>query len=178
MALPSFKDVPPEWKHPFGPYRQAPPEYGGNWYLVNPFVSSEPWLNQAPQAEQTPPEFLETFGPLPHIRDPFYQEWRDNLKYFKGVKLPEYISQAQLNAANEIFVAWQMGKAVIYEGRYGFSARFPETGEYDFDIDARTAVTDSHFTVARFQIRLAQEGKTPARWHGYVPPQVYGGNPK
>ena len=133
MAVPHYPTVPIEWQHPFGPYRQAPAEYGGEWYYVSPFAP-EPWLT-GPSATEPP---ASGYG---HLKDPFYQEWNDNLKAFKGIKLPAYITQAQADTANEVFRAWGMGAAAIYEGRYGFSARFPDTGEYEFDIDARTAVT-------------------------------------
>lgn len=177
MAIPHYPDVPAEWKHPFGPYRQAPAEFGGEWWFVNPFYGPEPWKTDVvPDAS---PEFVKVFGPAPKRNDPFYQEWFDNKKHFKGIKLPEYISQAELDLANETYRAWSLGDAVIYEGRYGFSARWPESGEYDFDWDARGAVMNVHQVVATFQIKAYQEGKTPAKWHPFVPPAIYGGeNPK
>ena len=62
------KEIPEAWKHPVGPYRQAPPEYGGEWWLVNPFSGDEPWLlldRKAPVPEVLPVGFENTFGPRP-----------------------------------------------------------------------------------------------------------------
>ena len=74
---PSFPDVPDSAKYPAGPYRQAPPEYGGEWWLVNPFTGDEPWGNPAEAAapaasptskyatENLPADFLQAFGEMP-----------------------------------------------------------------------------------------------------------------
>lgn len=40
---PRYQDVPDSWKWPIGPYQQAPEEFGGEWWKVNPFTGSEPW---------------------------------------------------------------------------------------------------------------------------------------
>ena len=67
-GTPRYPDVP-EWaKHPLGPYHQAPLEYGGEWWSVNPFTGPEPWIPRASQNEQTLPDaFAEIFG-LRHKR--------------------------------------------------------------------------------------------------------------
>jgi len=171
--IPHYKDVPAEWRHPFGPYRQAPPDKGGEWWYTDFFTGITPWVQAAPP-KGADPEFVKVFGARPGHQDPFYQEWLDNEEQFQGVKLPEWMTQDELDAANEIFVAWGMGKAVIYEGRYGFSARFPETGVYEFEANAYNVKNTPHLVVAGFQIRLAQSGKAPAKWHPFVPPQLQG----
>lgn len=177
MPLPRYKDVPPEWKKPFGPYVQAPAEFGAEWWYVYPF-NPEPWKSEGPVADNAPPDFVAVFGPRPHIRDPFYGEWEQNRKAWKGVGLPEWMTQEQLNTANAIFEAWGMGKGVVYEGRYGYSARFPATKKYDFEAAAYNLLNTAHLVVADFQIRSAQEGMPPAKWHPFVPPQVRGENPQ
>ena len=35
---PRYQDVPDVWKWPIGPYQQAPEEFGGEWWKVNPFT--------------------------------------------------------------------------------------------------------------------------------------------
>jgi hypothetical protein len=36
----SDAEIPAHWKAPYGPYRQAPQQYGGEWWFVNPFTSA------------------------------------------------------------------------------------------------------------------------------------------
>jgi hypothetical protein len=70
MSTPRFRQVPEDWKHPLGPYRQAPAEYGGEWWLVNPFTTDEPWVTQSVIVErELPPGLVEVFGLRPRISD-------------------------------------------------------------------------------------------------------------
>ena len=69
MGVPRYKEVPEHWRSPIGPYRQAPAEFGGEWWMVNPFTTEEPWRNEAGPTEQLPDGFLEIFGPRPKVSD-------------------------------------------------------------------------------------------------------------
>ena len=137
-----YKEIPGHWKYPMGPYRQAPPEFGGEWWFVNPFTTAEPWKVDPQQGASTtlPPGFLEIFGPRPRAvefldtprpYDAFKASelrWQQDLKYFKGVGLPEWASESQQRAAEGIYQSWEMGSPtdsrIIYEssaacGAYG-----------------------------------------------------------
>jgi len=172
MATPRFASVPAEWKHPFGPYRQAPPEYGGEWWYVSPFTSDTPWEREGKPLGSAPPaDFVEVLGPRPHLTDPFRGEWDQNLKAWKGVKLPPWLTPAQLIAANETYKAWGMGNAVVYEGAYGFSVRWPATGHFEFEGEARSAiVTMVHWKVAEYQDFLRNKGLPVPKPHPFLPP--------
>ena len=69
MAMPHYSEIPDHWKQPVGPYRQAPQEFGGDWWLVNPFTGSEPWNNQPRPKEPLPEGFTSIFGPRPQLAD-------------------------------------------------------------------------------------------------------------
>ena len=58
MGTPHYKEIPDHWKYPMGPYHQAPPEFGGEWWVVNPFTTSEPGFAFWPWhgEKYTPPE--------------------------------------------------------------------------------------------------------------------------
>lgn len=186
MMTPKFKDVPAHWKYPEGPYRQAPLDYGGEWWLINPFASREPWLTQSqpPKADSLPPGFADIFGPRPQASDfrgrnghSSFQiavaDWGLNLKHFKGVGLPDGIMPEQRAAASDVFESWGMGLMRTYEGRYGWAARFPDSQIPDFDCAARTAIEATHLVIAQYQIALLGRGLTSVRKHPFVPPSVW-----
>lgn len=60
-----YKEVPEHWKAPLGPYVQAPTEYGGEWWFVNPFTGPAPWITEMPKKEW-PAGFLDIF-PEPRL---------------------------------------------------------------------------------------------------------------
>ena len=133
---PRYQDVPDAWKWPLGPYRQAPPEFGGEWWKVNPFTGPEPWR----QVEISPePEirdgFTEIFGTRPRASDfssfrahkAAELRWEQDLKFFQRSGIPEGYDQAQVELAAGVFEKWDMGRPVFYEGRYGWMARFPDS---------------------------------------------------
>jgi hypothetical protein len=186
--------VPEAVQHPYGPYRQAPPEHGGEWWLTNPFTGPEPWLTQgygdpfaptAPEEPEAPPEFLAVFGPRPSAethpnrleRGAAVADWERNLEHFQGVGLPEGFTEAQLQAAGDLFEAWGMGRPLLYEGRYGWTATFPSAEMPGFESSPFAALEAPHLVVARYQIEMTDKGMSPSERHPFVPPQVFGDEP-
>jgi hypothetical protein len=181
-------EVPDSAKFPAGPYRQAPPEYNGEWWLVNPFTGHEPWLNQhlatgpGPYAtENLPGEFLQAFGAKPVRRAgedaadfvARVARWKQDLECFQGTGTPEGFEESQIELASATFEDWGMGRPVFYEGRYGWFARFPESAIPEFEMDAATAIQTSHLAIARFQVRLLREGLGVSAPHPFVPPHLF-----
>ena len=186
---PRFQEVPEHWKYPEGPYRQAPGEYGGEWWLVNPFGSATPWLTQSKPAPGVvlPEGFEEIFGQRPRLErfletpnPSFYfrlavTEWEQNLRHFKRVGSPEWAEETHLANAARVFESWDMGRPRYYEGRYGWSARFTDSALPDFECAARAALASTHLVVAQYQLALLEAGKLPERKHPFVPPHVWPG---
>ncbi len=184
---PRFKDVPEHWRTPMGPYRQAPVEFGGEWWLVSPFTGEEPWRNQGGVAgeRRLPPGFVEIFGERPriaHFRSASNPssafraalvKWEQDLRFFKQVGIPEWADAASVAAAERIYRAWGMGAPLFYEGRYGWLARFVESGSPDYQTAAFTAIETPHLIVARYQIRLLEAGERPPVQHPFVPPALW-----
>jgi hypothetical protein len=186
MSVPRFKDVPEEWKHPFGPYRQAPAEYGGEWWLVNPFTTNEPWVTPSKAVpRELPAGFVEIFGERPKISG--YSStpnpglswrvaldlWEQDLRYFKGSGIPEWATAQQAAAAEEVTRSWGMGAARYYEGRYGWMARFLESQLRVYESSAWGVLNVTHHVVAAYQWRLLEQGIIPVKRHPFVPPQVW-----
>ena len=185
--LPRFADVPDAVKHPMGPYRQAPAEHGGDWWLVNPFAGAEPWLrldaatalaSAKSHAIDGPPEFIAVFGqrPVPDgLGDRAIErrieviEWEQNLKHFKQAGIPEGFSEEQVRAAAALFQAWGVGEPAFYEGRYGWQARFAN----GFEASPHAAIETPHLVIAGYQVRMAQQGLEPSERHPFVPPHVW-----
>ncbi len=186
-ARPRFKDVPDDWRWPSGPYRQAPPEYGAEWWLVNPFTGREPWLleEKIRQLPALPEGFQEIFGARPTMAQfrgtpnahqgyrTAVVQWEQDLRHFKRAGLPEWATSEQLAEAEQVFRAWGLGKPKYYEGRYNWMARFVESEIKDYDVSIWTALNWTHGTVAHFQIALASRGILPDKKHPWVPPHVW-----
>ena len=190
-TVPHFLSVAESLQHPNGPYRQAPAEHGGEWWLTNPFTGTEPWLTQglldpyAAPAETADPDldpgFLAVFGPRPNrethpnplLRGAAVADWERNLEHFKGVGAPEGFTQEQVDAAGAVFEAWGLGKPLFYEGRYGWTAMFPSAGGDGFEASPYTTLEAPHLVVARYQVEMAERGGAPAERHPFVPPQVF-----
>jgi hypothetical protein len=170
-AVPRFKNVPDDWKHPLGPYRQAPAENGGEWWLVNPFTGNTPWANEGAVIATDPPaDFVAVCGPRPHREAPFYGEWNKNLDAWTGVEFPDWISKQQIDEATAKFEAWGMGKPVCYRGPYGYIVRWPETKHYEFEGEARAAyVTSTDWKIAEFQNFLRNKGLAVDKPHPFLP---------
>ena len=181
---PRYGDVPDAWKWPIGPYQQAPEEFGGRWWKVNPFTGSEPWRPVAESAGSRPSEpaeeFLAVFGTRPEARDfdgvTAYRaargRWDQDLAYFKQSGIPEGFDQSKVERATNFFETWGMGRPAFYEGRHGWAVRFPESGLPAFEANASTALEYSHLIVASFQTRQLLNGVDPAKRHPFVPPML------
>jgi hypothetical protein len=191
-GLPRFPDVPDSAKYPAGPYRQAPPEYGGEWWVVSPFTGDQPWLNQEIGAsspisaasqylpENLPQGFLEAFGEIPVHRQGEsgvefagrLSRWKQDVEFFQRTGIPDGFDDAQVELASAAYEQWGMGRPVFYEGRYGWFARFPDSAVPEFEMDAASAVGSSHLAIARYQVRLLREGVEVAQTHPFVPPHL------
>ena len=183
-GTPRYTDVP-EWaKHPLGPYRQAPPEYGGEWWFVNPFTGPEPWIPRASQNEQTLPDgFAEIFGLRPQAKDYATNDefhtarlrWEQNVKYFEGAGIPQGLEVAEIERVADIYEDWGMGRPVFYEGRYGWKVRFPDSQIHNYEANPGGMIKAPHVLIAQYQIRLLQKGTVPENPHPFVPPQLFPG---
>ena len=184
--LPRFSNVPDAVKHPLGPYRQAPAEVGGDWWLVNPFSGAEPWLrlemqgqrNSAPDTVSASNEFTQIFGerPQPQSKATHSVEyktelmrWEQDLQYFKQAGIPEGFSQEQVDATTIVFESWGLGEPTFYEGRYGWRARFSN----GYEVNPHTAIETPHLVIAGYQVKMAQQGVDSAERHPFVPPGVW-----
>jgi hypothetical protein len=186
MSTPRFKEVPEQWKHPFGPYRQAPAEYGGEWWLVNPFTTGEPWAAQSNAVvRELPAGFVEIFGPRPRISEfsatpnpglswrVAVELWEQDLRYFKRAGMPEWATPEQVAAAEEVTRSWELGAARFYEGRYGWMGRFPESQLRAFESSAWGVLNVAHHVIAAYQWRLLEQGIVAVKRHPFVPPHVW-----
>jgi hypothetical protein len=177
-----FRSVPDWARHPLGPYRQAPEEYGGDWWQVNPFTGPEPWraLDPPEPVEDLPEGFERVFGPRPKRGD-FANarehriariEWEQEQKYFRGIGIPEGADEAALAEARQQFSAWGLGEPVFFQDRYGWRVRFPDSQIPNFGGSPNTAVTAPHILIANYQIQLLEQGITPERLHPWLPDQL------
>lgn len=195
--IPRFADVPESAKYPNGPYRQAPEEFGGEWWLTNPFTGTEPWRTQGAAASQSgggdatepvdpdlvplPDGFVEIFGERPRMADFDSRteftiavgQWEQDLRHFKQAGAPPEFDPEKIGLASGVFAAWGLGEPKFYEGRYGWMARFPDSGFGDFEINANTAIEYTHQAVSSFQMRQLQQGVMPIVRHPYVPPGLF-----
>lgn len=184
--IPRYVDVPEAWKHPSGPYQQAPEEYGGLWWFVSPFTGPEPWKTQggpgdapAPAAETLPPGFEEVFGTRPTAGDfpGSYADfvtakirWEQDLQHFQEAGIPEGFTEADVELAGDVLEAWGLGRPVFYRGRFGWMARYPDAAIPNYETNASAALDAPHLVVSRFQSALLQDGVTPEHVHPFVPP--------
>ena len=187
MRTPHFKEIQEHWKEPLGPYRKAPPEYGGEWWMVTPFSSLKPWLyyNRKPEKDLLPEGFVVLFGDRPQWKDFIklkggYQafriatvEWEKELKYFKGTGVPEWATPAQLAAAEKVLIAWNLGRPTFYESRYGWLGRFLDSQITDYDGSAWQIINFPHHFVSQYQIAAFLRGVNPPKWHYFVPPALF-----
>jgi hypothetical protein len=180
-----YASVPDAAKFPNGPYHQAPAEKGGEWWLVNPFTGPEPWLRleqiqTSPEEEALPEGFAEIFGSRPTRNEfPDYfefrlakMEWEHDIKLFKQAGIPPGLDEVQLEAAKEAFAEWGLGEPAFYEGGHGWRVRFPQSAVRGFEMNPTTAVQAPHIVIAKYQIRLIQQGDVPENAHPWVPPHL------
>ena len=183
-----LKEVPEHWKAPHGPYRQAPADYGSEWWLVTPFSAPKPWLfaDRKPEADKFPEGFLKVFGPRPKWQD--YRgnkgsllafqaavvQWEQELKFFKLVGQPEWAKPEQIAEAEEVLAAWLLGSPTFYEGQLGWMGRFLESEITDYDSSAWQIINYPHHVVSQYQITLYRvHGIKPPKWHPFVPPVIF-----
>jgi hypothetical protein len=167
----NFKWDPP---NNFGPYRKAPDEFGGEWWFVDPFTGQEPWKKVTP-VSNIPPEFIAIFGPEPHFKHPFYQEWHDNLDDWIGpYTITNTANIFKLNHANELFNAFGMGNVAFYETKPGIvKARWPQCGHPEYDSWLDDVLNYPDIEVMIFQMRqVLTWGEKPERYHPFFPPHV------
>ena len=181
------KEVPEAWKSPVGPYRQAPPEYGGEWWLVNPFSGAEPWLlldRKAPVPEVLPEGFERAFGPRPKWRDyPTRRAlqhdvvvWEQAKKNFIQAGVPPWAGERQLQIAAGALTTWGMGVPAYYEHRFwGWMARFVESKLPTFEMNAHTTILHTHLVVPNYQVELLQQGIEPEQRHPLISPEIWNG---
>jgi hypothetical protein len=132
------------------------------------------------EPEPLPIGFAEAFGARPQIEDfrnrALFQtalaQWEQDLGHFHGTGLPDGFSQTDFQAASAEFEAWGLGKPVIYEGRYGWRVRFPESQLPSFEMGAWGALTAPHLIIAQYQVRSIQQGLTPQQPHPFLPEQL------
>ena len=179
----TFQEVPEHWKYPIGPYRQAPEKFGGEWWLVNPFTTDEPWAleSRAVLADEPAAGFEEVFGPRPTAAQfsshRAFQialvEWKQDLAGFKRSGIPEWTTQRAVDQVTQLFEKWDMGSARFYEGRFGWMARFVDAELAGYEVAAFTAIEASHLVIARYQVDVSiRLGKTPSPRHPFVPADV------
>ncbi len=183
-----FADVPESAKYPLGPYRQAPAEHGGTWWLVNPFTVAEPWLQvdsltQEPpsDAPAAPDDFVAVFGDRPvwdkqvsyqQFKDDLAQ-WEHDLKYFQQSGVPDGFSEEKIQLAGNLFEAWGLGRPMFYEGRYGWTATFPGAEIENYQAAVFTAIEAPHLVIAKYQLRQIREGISPTQQHPFVPGRFF-----
>jgi hypothetical protein len=182
--------VPSGAQWPQGPYKQAPAESGGEWWLVSPFTGPEPWarvgeiearIAAVEEAESPPAEFLHIFGERPERSDSATRSehslktfaWERELDTFESVGIPGGMTQEQIDDSNEVFEAWGMGKPVYYRGRHGWAARFPDAQITDFQPNPESAIKYPHLIVANYQIKEAHLGLPTANRHPLVPANIF-----
>jgi hypothetical protein len=176
------KEVPEAWKYLVGPYRQAPPEYGGEWWLVNPFSGSEPWLlldRKAPVPEVLPEGFERarpTWRAYP-TRQAFQHDvvvWEQAKKNFIQAGVPPWAGERQLQIAEGALIAWGMGVPAYYEHSFwGWMARFVESKLPTFQMNAHTTIFHTHLVVPNYQVDLLQQGIEPEQRHPLISPEIW-----
>jgi hypothetical protein len=184
-----WASIPETSKAPLGPYRQAPPEFGGEWFFVNPFTGKTPWdkLTPVPPAEM-PEGFAELFGEERPSRkddrlkgvteralDTLQILWDRELKYFKRAGTPPDATAEELATADSLFTAWDMGSPSYYEGQHGWRAVFKDCLLPGWSCPAGSVLGDfAGHMIVRYQIDVVQAGLTPVKIHDWFPAGVSG----
>ncbi|MDA1312500.1 MAG: hypothetical protein O2968_04105 [Acidobacteria bacterium] len=178
-----LNEVPEHWMAPIGPYRQAPPEYGGEWWLVTPFSDPKPWLAGTRRPNNLLPEgFDKLFGQRPRWTDFRHLErralisfeaakvqWDEDLDHFKSIGIPPGYAEQQISESTAVLVKWLLGKPTFYEGRFGWMGRFLESDLKDYDSSAWQIINYPHHVVSTYQITSFRRGIVPPKWHPFVP---------
>lgn len=183
--MPKRATVPEHWKWDNGgPYKKAPAEYGGEWWMVNPFYGETPWENLGPVVGPVLPDgFAELFGadapdhnshPSPAMRRLALNEWNAAREHFKRSGTPEGLPAASMAAANIKFALWGLGHVAFYEGRYGWRGMFPDA-MVGYQTDPLTIVRSPDVVIANWQIKrlLLGEDIPQEALHPYVPRDLF-----
>lgn len=188
MATRHYKNVEDKYKEPFGPFRQAPEEYGGEWWYMSPFGSVTPWIYQdgVEKKVEYPEGFISLFGGMPQWKDFIgtgsgaYRRfqgvkgiWETELKYFKGLGLPEWVTDEQLTASNMVLLKWGIGIPEYYESRYGHLGRLIHSDVPDYDSSTYHIINFPHHLVAQVQVEMFHREIPVEKWHPFVPPGLF-----
>ena len=180
-----WDSIPESHRAPLGPYRQAPPEYGGAGWFVSWTTGETPWINQGKLVEPPsyPEGFIDTFGPRPLGKDypklgvSFQQalsRWQDDLKYFKEAGVPEWHNPVLWQDAAQLFSRWGMGHPRPHLGRYDYCVRWPDSQNREFEGSYYEAQNSTHLVIARYQMSLLSVGVVPdGDRHPFVPPDMW-----
>ena len=187
--VPRFESVPEAAKSPQGPYRQAPAEFGGEWWLVNPFSGPQPWVRAAEitvgagQADIVPPpdDFLKLFGPRPdrtqsssrgeHVIKTFV--WDRELANFEGVGIPDGFTEEQVRTAADAMKEWGTGEPVFYKSRGVWITRFPDSQLPQFQISPETAIKAPQVGAGVYHVQAILRGVEIENRHPLVPSGVF-----
>lgn len=173
-------EIPADRRHY---YRQAPEEFGGEWWPVTPF-SPRTWERFAPAepvVETLPEGFTDAFGPRPtremypdyHEHRLAKLEWEQELAEFKALGLPADMTGVDTAGIDAIYEASDLGRPVFYEHRAGFRAIFPEAAVKGYDANPWTVVNLPALVIANHQIRMLKAGMFPEEISDLVPPNLY-----
>ena len=181
--------MPEAAQWPQGPSTQAPAEFGGEWWLVNPFSGPRPWVRAAEIAAgasqtdivQPSDGFLKLFGPRPDRSEASNRGehilrtavWDRELADFEGVGIPEGFTEEQVQAAADAMKYWGMGEPVFYKGRSGWKARFPDSLLSKFEISSETAIKAPQVTAAIYHVQAILRGVEIENRHPLVPSGVF-----
>ena len=181
--------MPEAAQAPHGPYRQAPAEFGGEWWLVNPFSGPQPWVRAAEIAAgrgqvetvQPPDDFLKLFGPRPERGEPSSRGahsietfvWDRELANFGGIGIPDGFSEEQVGTAADAMKQWGMGEPVFYKSRDAWIARFPDSQLPEFRISPETAIKAPQVTAAVYHVQAILRGLEIENRHPLVPSDVW-----
>ncbi len=156
---------------------------------MSEFAPDVEMLGGGPSEEDLPFGFVEVHGNRPLVRDYLSTPnpsrshsiaarlWDQDLEYFKQVGLPladgpEFASLSQYNLANAVTEHWGMGRAILYEGRYGWKAQFPDSLLPDLEVPVELFLFNTHFAVVLYQSKLYQDDdllNDPRDKHPFIP---------
>lgn len=166
-----YPTVPDSWKSPQGPYRQAPAEYGGEWWFTSWTTGEEPWKTQLgfkrPEPEQTyPGGFVDIFGPRPDKPrvgedSTVWAKWHQDLKNFIGLGGPKEPGKYEPWSARDLCLDYGIGAPHYYNTiSTGYRVRFPlgPLGLDYGDISAKGFLNHPHLFIAYYQQKAIEEG--------------------
>lgn len=166
------------------PFVEAPAECGGGCYWVGPF-NPRPWGGKC--ADVTPPsnppvDFVAVYGNPPKAGDfGNYQEFQrardkyaQDLKWFKGIHFPDGLTAQDIAASVTYITSYGMGRPVVFEGRFGFMARFRGIALPEFEMPFVTLLESPGNVVSSYQMALFHAGQPVpcSNRHDWTPPDL------